>query len=233
MFDPAMATLRPTPTPIPHHHSEKIANLANDPLSDWLGFSALTFCTAGIFIMIVTRIVHAYVVPNFHNTYPHDFSDRERRSFAFHHVNILIKFMVFVIGVYPAICVIFGQAEFDTPISPNSLVKMGDMLMISVQLFCAMFMAELQYRAETMSWLTVAHHVATILTANIAYAISTYYWKYPDASTEIYLCLVWGMFFVFLSQAQREVFYLVHVTYLTRRKQGSLTSSPQPRSIPL
>ena len=118
--------------------------------------------------------------------------ERERKSFVFHHVAGPIKSIVFFSGIYPAWQVVLSDANFNTPVVLGSTVCMGDMLMVAVQLFCSLYLAELLFRVESIGMLSVAHHIATILTANVAYGLSGYTQRYPEACVEIYLCIVWG-----------------------------------------
>jgi hypothetical protein len=61
-------------------------------------------------------------------------------------------------------------------------------------LFSAMFMGELMYRADNIFWLSQLHHISTVGIMMTVYCLSFYWEKHADASTEIYLCMVWGAY---------------------------------------
>ena len=217
--------------------SMKIHNIENDPLSHWSGYSALTFIFSGILVMLLVRLTNQ-ILPLIHGS-PRmsQMTDRDRRSFVFHHVVGPIKAIVLLAGCYPAGKVVLQDGiEFETPIIEGSMVTMGDVILVVVQLFCAAYLAELHYRADTISLLSVAHHVVTILTANVAYAISVHAEDHPEAAVEIYLCIVWGMSARFLPVVTHA--RLDQITCLLRSlpicshrlSQACSTSSPQHRS---
>jgi hypothetical protein len=173
----------------------KIYNIPNEPLSKWLGYSALVILSSMIAIMICIRLLDMFICPYIYGKDTlENFTARDRRSFVFHHAAGPIKFIVLCAGVYPFFHLVLGDARLSTAVSRGGHVTMGDMILVSVQLFCALYVAELIYRAETISLLSIAHHVATIMVANVAFGISVYYQDYQEASVEIYLCLIWGRF---------------------------------------
>jgi hypothetical protein len=143
--------------------------------------------------MLLLRFLNYFLMPYIYGRETlENFTARDKRSFVFHHAAGPVKFMVLASGVYPFWHIVVGEANLSTVISRGGSVTMGDVILVSVQFFCALYVMELCYRAETISALSIAHHVATVMVANVAFGISAYYKDYQEASVEIYLCLVWG-----------------------------------------
>lgn len=66
------------------------------------------------------------------------------------------------------------------------------MLLVLNQVFVAMYLFELLYRAE-LSYVAVAHHVGSVVIAQTAVTISLQWRHQQDATIEFILCYVWGM----------------------------------------
>lgn len=77
-------------------------------------------------------------------------------------------------------------------------LTLGDALVLGSHQFVAMYLHELCYRAK-ISPIAIAHHVCTVVIAEIAVALTLMEREWKVAGTEFMLCLVWGMcFFCFL-----------------------------------
>jgi hypothetical protein len=86
-------------------------------------------------------------------------------------------------------------------------------LLVLNQVFIAMYVFELMFRAK-LSPVAVAHHMGSVIIAAVAVAYS-YNWKHhPDATLEFILCYLWGTLF----PLRPMVF-----TWLTFNLQGYLT----------
>lgn len=104
-----------------------------------------------------------------------------------------IKIFCLIAGAYPWVHILFGNADFQTPMSKHSSVSMGDLLLILTQLFCSMYIFELLFRAK-ISPVSVAHHIGAIVIAQTGTVLSLDLNHQRDATIEFMLCLVWGAF---------------------------------------
>jgi len=71
-------------------------------------------------------------------------------------------------------------------------VNQGAVLIVLNQLFIAMYIFELFYRAK-LSPVAVAHHIGAITIAQSAVTMSLKWEHERDATIEFILCFVWGM----------------------------------------
>lgn len=69
----------------------------------------------------------------------------------------------------------------------------GTVLLVGNQIFVAMYIFELIFRAE-LSPVAVAHHIGSVIIAAAAVAISLDAEHQKDALLEFLLCLLWGVF---------------------------------------
>jgi hypothetical protein len=102
-----------------------------------------------------------------------------------------IKTMVFVCVVYPFTQIIFEGANFDDSVVPGGKVSHGDILLLSGNLFCALFIFELFYRSQYISLMNAAHHIGTVIVGQLGIALSAYHTRHHESSIEVYMCLVW------------------------------------------
>jgi len=116
-----------------------------------------------------------------------------QRGFTNHHIGMGIKVFTLIVGAYPWVHILFGNADFQTPMSKGSSVSMGDLLLILTQLFCSMYIFELLFRAK-ISPISVAHHIGAIVIAQTGTVLSLDLTHQRDATIEFMLCLVWGAF---------------------------------------
>jgi hypothetical protein len=116
-----------------------------------------------------------------------------QRGFTNHHIGMGIKVLTLIVGAYPWVHILFGNADFQTPMSKGSIVSMGDLLLILTQLFCSMYIFELLFRAK-ISPISVAHHIGAIVIAQTGTVLSLDLAHQRDATIEFMLCLVWGAF---------------------------------------
>ena len=107
--------------------------------------------------------------------------------------------VILIVAVYPFVNVTFGKATFGTPFHHESVVKMGDVLVVVAQALIGMYIFELIYRTK-LSPVAVLHHTGTILIGQSAIAISLKLDREPDADIEFTLCLVWGESLMFPPQ---------------------------------
>ncbi|TID19684.1 hypothetical protein E2P81_ATG06850 [Venturia nashicola] len=184
-----------TGTPVmKHHRRPKIASIENQLLSDLLGYSGIIL-TAILALLFLIRhyLLEAWLFPRFYRRIWTKMDVDTQRGFTNHHIGMGIKLFALLVGAYPWIHILFGNADFQTPMSKHSNVSMGDLLLILTQLFCSMYIFELLFRSK-LSPIAVAHHVGAILIAQTGTVLSLDLNHQQDATIEFMLCLVWGAF---------------------------------------
>lgn len=118
-------------------------------------------------------------------------SSMQRRSFTNHHMAAALKIVLLSTAVYPLFAILSGKAMPSSPLSPGSKVTAGDLLVISTQIFTAMYLFELLFR-DHVSPISCAHHVGAIVIAQSALAMSFDPKHKRDGLWEILLCFLWG-----------------------------------------
>lgn len=118
-------------------------------------------------------------------------SSLQRRSFINHHVAASLKIVLIMTAIYPLFAILTGKALPSTPLSQGSNVTAGDMLIISTQIFTAIYIFELFFRDE-ISPISCAHHVGAITIGQVAVAMSFDAKHERDAVWEALLCFLWG-----------------------------------------
>lgn len=156
----------------------------------------------GALVMTITAVVLAFVriffLDNFllgtfyRSVTKESLNDTQRRSFINHHVAATLKILLIILAAYPLLRILAGNATPHTPYAPGSKVTLGDILMVSSQIFTMMYIFELFYR-EKVSPISFAHHIGAILIAQAAVAMTVNSDHAKDAVPEFLLCLVWGM----------------------------------------
>lgn len=185
----------PTATPATkHHHKPKIASIENQLLSDLLGYSGIIL-TAILALLFLIRhyLFEQFLFPRFYRRIWSKMEPETQRGFTNHHIGMGIKLFTLFVGAYPWVHILFGNADFQTPMAKHSNVSMGDLLLILTQLFCSMYIFELLFRSK-ISPISVAHHIGAILIAQTGTVLSLDLNHQQDATIEFMLCLVWGAF---------------------------------------
>jgi hypothetical protein len=179
----------------PHHHVPHFATLQNERISILTAYSGLIL-TVWLVILFISKhyLLEKILFPRFYrNTYK-NMDDGLRRGFMNHHIAGGVKIVLLIAGAKPFIDVVFGQSELHSPMSKSHVhPTMGDILIVLVQLFVAMYVFELFFR-KTLSPIAVMHHVGAIVIAQSAVVLSLDLNKESNATMEFVLCLVWGAF---------------------------------------
>ena len=118
-------------------------------------------------------------------------SGLQRRSFINHHMAASLKIVLLTTAIYPLFAILTGKALPSSPLSPGSKVTAGDMLIISSQIFTAMYVFELFFRDE-ISPISCAHHIGAIVIGQAAVAMSFDAKHEGNALWETLLCFLWG-----------------------------------------
>jgi hypothetical protein len=175
-------------------HRPKIASIENQLLSDLLGYSGLILtCILALLFLIRHYLFEAWLFPRFYRRIWTKMNIDAQRGFTNHHIGMGIKIFCLIVGAYPWVHILFGNADFQTPMSKHSNVSMGDLLLILTQVFCSMYIFELLFRAK-ISPVSVAHHIGAIVIAQTGTVLSLDLNHQRDATIEFMLCLVWGAF---------------------------------------
>ena len=146
--------------------------------------------------LIVLFLIRFYILQNFlleklHGPKYTQLNDVNRRNFLNHYIACGTRLAIFIIGVYPFGSVVFGGSTFNTPYIHGSRVTMGDILLISTQMLTGMFIFDLLYRV-IIPLVSVAHHIASIMVAQIALAMSIKGYREFESSIAFLICIVWG-----------------------------------------
>src|SRR6202012_3034838 len=170
----------------------KIEVLKNIPLSNAVGYTGLFLTTFCCLLWILSRCFHSAILPKIHNDYTTLQPQRDRIAVNFHYLAFTIKFVVFSCIIYPFTQVIFKGANFDDSVVSGGQISHGDILLLMGNLFCSLFIFELFYRSEFISWMSAAHHIGTVVVGQLGIALSAYHDRHHESSIELYMCTVWG-----------------------------------------
>ncbi|KAJ7716007.1 hypothetical protein DFH07DRAFT_974022 [Mycena maculata] len=163
-------------------------------------------------VLLVLFLIKFYILELFlsQKIYGNKYTELDevnRLGFVTHNIAGGTKIVILVLAVYPFGSVVFGRAGFHTPFTHDSIVTMGDILLVSAQMLVGTFLFELIYRTK-ISPISVVHHMASILVAQAAITISIFANK--DSSIEFLLCTVWGAFDIICEM-------LPHITIIAYR----------------
>ncbi|KHN94561.1 uncharacterized protein MAM_07616 [Metarhizium album ARSEF 1941] len=177
-----------------HPHVEK---LVNQLVSQIAPFSGLILTIAACVVAAVRiYLLDAVVIPRVYSpAVVKDLSAAQRRSFVNHHVAAGSKILLILVTAYPLFAILVGHGAPHTPLAPGSSATLGDVLIVSSQIFTVMYVFELFYR-DTISPIAFAHHVGAIVVAQSAVAMSINFDHESDAVYEFILCFIWGEFFL-------------------------------------
>lgn len=181
----------------PQGHGPHITRIPLETISNLAPFSGLIICiTVVVFFLIRYYLLEGYALRKFHGTIYTNMSDRNRRGFVNHHISGGSKAFLLLLGCYPTMNIAFGNATYHTPMAGSKIVTQGDILLLCAEIYISTYIVELIYRAQ-ISYVSVAHHIGTILVAQSAISISLNLVREKDASIEFLLCMFWGMFALF------------------------------------
>jgi hypothetical protein len=172
-----------------------LGELVNLPVSQLAPFSGLILTIAAC-ILAAIRIyfLDLVIIPKF---YSHrvlrNLTDGQRRSFVNHHIAAGSKILLIFVTAYPLLAILIGYGTPHTPFSPGSATTLGDVLIVSSQIFTIMYIFELFYR-DKISPISFAHHVSAIVIAQSAISLTINFDHESDAIYEFILCLIWGTF---------------------------------------
>ncbi|KID72152.1 uncharacterized protein G6M90_00g028030 [Metarhizium brunneum] len=175
-------------------HGPHLAQLVNQLVSQIAPFSGLILTIAAcILAAIRIYLLDLVVIPKFYSPRVlKDLTDAQLRSFVNHHVAAGTKILLIIVTAYPLLAILVGYGTPHTPFSPGSSTTLGDVLIVSSQIFTVMYIFELFYR-DNISPISFAHHVGAIIIAQSAIAMSIDFDHQSDAVYEFILCFIWGM----------------------------------------
>lgn len=179
-----------------HHHGPHPPSFANinELISRIAPFSGLILTIAAC----VFAVVRLYGVERLflHHVYApkvtKGLTEAQKRSFINHHMAAGSKLVLLVVCAYPLLDILIGHGTPHTPYAPGAAATLGDVLVVSSQIFTVMYIFELFYR-DAISPISLAHHVGAIVIAQAAVAMSINFDHERDAIPEFLLCFIWGM----------------------------------------
>jgi len=174
------------------HHAPAFANI-NELISGIAPFSGLILTiTAVIFAVVrlygVERLFLRYV---YSAKVTKGLTEAQKRSFINHHMAAGSKIVLLAVCAYPLLSILSGHSTPHTHYAPGSVATLGDVLIVSSQIFTVMYIFELFYR-DAISPISLAHHVGAIVIAQAAVAMSINFDHERDAVPEFLLCFIWG-----------------------------------------
>ncbi|KFZ01107.1 hypothetical protein V500_00881 [Pseudogymnoascus sp. VKM F-4518 (FW-2643)] len=176
-----------------HHGSFHFGEIINQLISSIAPFSGLiltiTACSLAIirlYLLDLVIIPKAYSPQNLQSL-----SDGQRRSFVNHHVAAGTKILLLVITAYPFLAIFAGHATPHTTFAKGTSTTLGDVMIVSSQIFTVMYIFELFYR-DKVSPISCAHHVGAIIITQAAVAMTINFDHESDAVFEFLICFVWG-----------------------------------------
>lgn len=178
-----------------HHHGPHppaFANI-NELISKIAPFSGLILTiTAVVFAVIrlygIERLVLRHV---YSPQVTKGLTEAQKRSFINHHMAAGSKLILLILCAYPLLAILIGRGTPHTPYAPGAAATLGDVLIVSSQIFTVMYIFELFYR-DAISPISLAHHVGAIVIAQAAVAMSINFDHERDAIPEFLLCFIWG-----------------------------------------
>lgn len=188
-----------------HHHGPHppaFANI-NELISKIAPFSGLILTiTACVFAVIRLYGVENLILRHVYSSQAtKGITEAQRRSFINHHMAAGSKLVLLVVCAYPLLDILIGHGTPHTPYAPGAAATLGDVLIVSSQIFTVMYIFELFYR-DAISPISLAHHVGAIVIAQAAVAMSINFDHERDAIPEFLLCFIWGVLELSTSQSR-------------------------------
>lgn len=174
-------------------HGPHLGQLVNQLVSQIAPFSGLVLTIAACILAgIRIYLLDLVVIPKLYSKRLFKgLTDGQRRSFVNHHIAAASKILLIIVTAYPLLAILVGHGTPHTPFSPGSKATLGDLLIVSSQIFTIMYIFELFYR-DKVSPISFAHHVGAIIIAQSAIAMSINFDHESDAVYEFVLCFIWG-----------------------------------------
>jgi len=181
----------------------KIVRVRNQAISTLLPYGAIVLVSMLVGIVLISiaseRWILRLVYPRtYGNLEKNKEMDRQRRSFVFHHIALLLMIPILFVGLEPGAAFLFGNSDLsDIAFNGDHAMRhgtVGDVLFVLFHLYSAYFLFEMAFRTRFASAINVAHHLALLLITQIALVLSLDLQKHPEATIEFYMCLVWGAF---------------------------------------
>ena len=180
------------------HATAKLKKFPIQPISSLSPYAALILSIVTTVLFIIKHyLLENFLLRRLYKSIYDDLNGPNRRGFVNHHIAGTTKILIFIFAFYPFVAVISAHAEFLTPVTEHSIVRMGDILLISSQMLIGIYIFELIYRT-TLSPVAVLHHIGTIIIGQAAIVITLHSELQRDSDLEFILCTVWGMDHIYL-----------------------------------
>ncbi|KAJ5502513.1 hypothetical protein N7463_005387 [Penicillium fimorum] len=178
-----------------HTHPVPLSTKSLGPISTLAPFSALIISIVlVIFFLVRFYVLEGFLIRRLYGPTYTQMSELNRRGFINHHIAGVTKLIILIVAAYPFISVTFCEGpSFNTPFVHDSIVTLGDILVVVSQMLIGIYIFELIYRVK-LSPVAVMHHIGTIFIGQAAIAISLRPLREPDSYIEFVLCTVWGAF---------------------------------------
>lgn len=185
--------------PAGHHYNHHkggphVTKIINEEVSQLAPYAGLILTISLIIYFLVRYYVYEkFLLQRCYGKTYDNLNDNQRRGFINHHIAATAKVIMLLTASYPLFSILAGSATVHHSFAGSKVVTMGDMLLVLNQVFVAMYIFELIFRAA-LSPIAVLHHIGSVVIASTAVAISLNWENQQDATIEFILCYVWGMF---------------------------------------
>ncbi|KAF2218145.1 hypothetical protein BDZ85DRAFT_270879, partial [Elsinoe ampelina] len=161
-------------------------------ISTWLPYNGLILAALCILTFLLRYYLIEPLARHLYGTRFSTLSPRNQRGVINHMVAGSIKLCIILVAAYPFFAVLIKR-DFHYPAAPGSKVRLGDLMVVVVDMVSAMYVFELFYR-ETVSPIGVFHHVGAIIIAQTSVVLGLDEAHRVDAQIEFALVLLWGVF---------------------------------------
>lgn len=174
------------------HGKFHFADIINQLISGIAPYSGLILTIAACILAVIRLYLLDLIIPKVYSPQIiRSLSDGQRRSFINHHVAAGTKIVLLIITAYPFLAIFAGHKTPHTAFAKGTSTTLGDVMIVSSQIFTVMYIFELFYR-DKVSPISCAHHVGAIIITQAAVAMSINFDHESDAVFEFLICFVWG-----------------------------------------
>jgi hypothetical protein len=202
----------------PHGSIPHFAAFPSERISVLAPYSGLILTICLVILYTVKRyLLETFLFPKVYKDTYLRMDNNIKRGFLVHHLSASTKILLLCVGFKPFIDVVFGHSALDDGYTKGyDTPTTGDVLLVTCQLFVALYLFELMVR-KAPSPIAVAHHVGAVLIGQSAIALSLRTDSDGSATMEFVLCVVWGAFDC-LAELWLNFAFILYRIYPTRHQ---------------
>jgi len=174
---------------IPAH----IANLPIDKPVSSLATQAGVLITLQILLVCILRryVFEEGILPWCHGAKYTSLDLRRRKSVTNSYVHVTTRMIVISIAIYPIYQMLFGSSTFQTNCIGSSVTYV-DICLVSAGLIAALYVHEILYRIEFISWIALVHHLGSVGVGTYAIGLTANWQNEPNHAMYFVMAVVWG-----------------------------------------